>query len=194
MFPAHPRSPYARAKRTLSRYHHQDTTLLAPSAPPGRTADELEREAAMLLRLLWSPIQARYSKAEQDDVIAVLWTVAALGGSIDHPDEAFALFDLIARFEDSVGAVEIREAHRVLGDQADLFLAAWTKGLHQRLTGTREFAVALWEYGTYLQLSEDGEAQARRLAQLPEPARLTSGCERTSDARGHGPARRAGPG
>ena len=194
MIPAHPRSPYAHAQRVLSQYHLQDTTLLAPSASPGRGVDELEREAALLLRLLWSEIQERYSKADQDDVLAVLWTVVALGGSLDNPDEAFALFDLVARYGNRVSAIEIREAHHVLGDQADLFLTAWTEGAHQRLTGTREFTVALWEYRTYLRLSADSEAHARKVAELPEPARVASRDRRTSQAQQRGPGGRTGLG
>ena len=168
MLPAYPRSPFTRAEQVLGGAQDSSAALLPANTSDAPPPEEMEGEAHALLRLLWPRIHARFPRASRDDALAVLWTVVAVGGSLEELDEAFRLFDLIARYGDKISALEIREASRVLGDQADLFLDPWTRGYHQQLTGTHEFAIALWEHRTYLRLTEEEAMRVRQLSGLPE--------------------------
>ena len=168
MLPAYPRSPFTRAEQVLGGAHHSSAGLLPASTSDAPPPEEMEGAAHALLRLLWPRIHARFPRASRDDALRVLWTVVAVGGSLEEVNEAFHLFDLLARYGDKVAALEIREASRVLGDQADLFLDPWTRGHHQKLTGTNEFAIALWEHRTYLRLTKEEALRVRQLTGLPE--------------------------
>ena len=162
-----PNSPFTRAQEMLGDAHLKGEHLLVPHSCGGPGPEAMEEEAETLLLALWPQIRARYTDADRENALSILWSVVSLGGTIEDLDEALLLFDLIARYADEVSTLEIREVVRLLGDQADLFLEPWVRGLHQRLTGTQDIAVALWEHRTYLLLSDEGANWMRARIDLP---------------------------
>ena len=162
-----PNSPFTRAQEILGDAHLKSEHFLAPNSCGGPDPDAMEREAETLLLALWPQIRERYPDANRENSLPIMWSVVSLGGTIEDLDEALLLFDLNARYAEKVSTLEIREAVRILGDQADLFLEPWVLGLHQRLTGTQEIGVALWEHRHYLLLSEEGAEWMRTRVNLP---------------------------
>ena len=162
-----PKSPFTRAEELLGEAHLNGGHFLAPASCGGPGPDAMETDAEALLLALWPRIRARFPDAEKDDVLPIVWSIVSMGGSIEDLDEALLLLDLIARYRGEVSTVEIREAVRVLGDQADLFLEPWVQGWHQRLTGTLDLPVALWEHHVFLRLSDEGADRMRRRINLP---------------------------
>jgi hypothetical protein len=188
MLPNHPRSPFTRAQHILGHLHRQGDTLQPPHSPRRQGPLDLEREAETLLRVLWSRIKQRYSNADREEALAACWSIVGLGCSIEDLDEAFLVFDLLCRYGDRVGAFDIREAARVLGHQADLFLEPWVRGLHQQLTGTHDFPVALWEHASFLRATPEGERFVREQTGLPALERVTGPKEEPDSTRSPRPS------
>jgi hypothetical protein len=168
MMPAYPQGPFTHCQRMFGSLQTDKEFFLPLDADGDLNPEALESEARALLRVLWPRIQERYPGATQEDALPALWTIVGMGGSLEDVDEAFRLFDLLARFGDKVAALELREASRALGDQADLFLDPWVRGKYQEMTGIHEFTVILWAYRSFLRLTEVGAERARQLSGLPK--------------------------
>lgn len=167
MLPNLPRSPFTRASHVLGRLHNVGNTLQPPTVSRRQGPLDLEREAETLLRVLWNRIEQRFPDADREEALAACWSLVGMGCSIEDLDEALLMFDLVARYGDRVGSFDIREAAKLLGYQADLFLEPWVRGHHQQLTGTHDFPVALWEHATFLRPTREGERQVRELTGMP---------------------------
>ena len=136
---------------------------ILPSRRPGvRPPEELDATSEALARALWPRLHARHPHVPREHLLPACWSLAALGFSLEYPDEALWALELLGRYGDQVSSMEIAEAVKRLGSQADLFLESWVTGLHQATTGTGEFPVALWEFDAFMTLTLDGAERVRR--------------------------------
>ena len=174
--------PYRDAERYIRGKREWAPLLLPPDRPGVRPPAELDGTSRALASALWPRIRDRYPTVVREDVLPACWSLAAMGYTLDDLDEALWALELLGRYGQLVSSLDIREAVRVLGSQADIFLETLTTGLHQETTGTGEFPVALWEHQTYMALTVDGAARMRELRRLPQPPRELVDRERRKEA------------
>lgn len=160
--------------QTLARARRQADTAAALLAhrdrsplPPGRTGAEMNASLGDLVEQIGPRAGRAFPGIAEEDVQAVCGVIVLLGPR--DVEEAWLSFFLMVEYGQQLSPLEIREAVRVLGVEADLCVYGWLQRHHQRQTGAASFLRALWEYEAGMRLNPAGQEMARELFGLRHP-------------------------
>lgn len=167
-----------RARRTIElaealQAEKDDTPL-----PDGRNPEQMKDSLEELVRRLAPKAERAFPGISAEAVRGLCSTINAMG-TRGIESEDWLTFFLLVRHGHRVTPLQVREAVRVLGHGADLFVLGWAKGHHQRNTGAEDFVSALWEYQAHMQLTHRGQRMVRKIMGVEDP-RLAGGLPRTS--------------
>ena len=136
----------------------------------GRSPAAMERLHRSVMDSVRKFAAVRHPTMSDDLLAALCVSLASVLTHADRPN-VLLLFDLLVRYGDRVSALEIREAVRCVGTQADLMVDAWARGYLTERTGARDFGYALWLYETQFAVTDESAAALRRKAGMPVPPR-----------------------
>ena len=161
-----------------------------PADRPGiPNPDIVEQRAAALAAALWPRLRRRMPRLPVRFMESAAWALAAMGLTLEDREEAQWIVELGARHGvRGVSFLEVREAVRTLGSQADVFLDNWTTGVHHEVTGAMDIGHAIWEHLAFMTLTPKGAEKARACRNLPSPPPelLAKQAEERADSVQHG--------
>jgi len=153
------------------------TTHRAPPRPPPAHPEQLpeylreaqDRTRALLLR--WTPL-ARERFVYLDPVAwhnTVEFVESVFPESDIDPYEFWLTLEFTYRARNTISALEVREAVRALGDQADIYIKKWVEQLRDGAYSPSSFSLSLRVWQNEMMLSQDGADVLRQVQGVPAP-------------------------